>query len=61
MINQIRDWELYIWSYSLHNMHYLLYLILIYGLLVGFSYLITFLQLCKVTLQYPIYEIQTLC
>lgn len=39
-------------------MQYLLYPIFIFGLLVGVSYLITFLQLCKVTLQYPIYQVQ---
>ena len=39
-------------------MQYLLYPIFIYGLLVSFSYVITFLQLCKVRLQYPGYQIQ---
>ena len=39
-------------------MLYLLYPIFIYGLLVGVSYLITFLQLRKVTLQYPSYRMQ---
>ena len=40
-------------------MQYLLYPVVIYALLVAVSYIITFLQLCKVTLQYPNYQIQT--
>lgn len=39
-------------------MHYLLYSIAIYTLLVFLPYLITFLQLCKLTLQYPKYQLQ---
>ena len=39
-------------------MQYLLYPILIYVLLVAVSYIVTFLQLCKVTVQYPSYSVQ---
>ncbi len=39
-------------------MHYLLYPVVIYALLLGVSYVITFLQLRKVTLQYPSYQLQ---
>ena len=40
-------------------MQYLLYPVVIYALLVAVSYIITFLQLCKVTLQYPSNKLQT--
>jgi Zn-dependent protease len=40
-------------------MQYLLYPLMIYALLIGVSYLITFLQLCKVTVQYPSIKVQT--
>ena len=39
-------------------MQYLLYPVVIYALLVAVSYLVTFLQLCKVTVQYPRYRVQ---
>jgi Zn-dependent protease len=39
-------------------MQYLLYPIVIYVLLVAVSYIVTFLQLCKVTIQYPSYQVQ---
>ncbi len=39
-------------------MQYLLYPVVIYALLVAISYLVTFLQLCKVTVQYPSYSVQ---
>ncbi|MBV6627204.1 MAG: peptidase M50 [Rivularia sp. (in: Bacteria)] len=39
-------------------MQYLLYPVVIYALLVGVSYVVTFLQLCKVTMQYPSYQVR---
>ena len=39
-------------------MQYLLYPVVIYALLVAVSYVVTFLQLCKVTVQYPSYQVQ---
>ena len=39
-------------------MQYLLYPVVIYTLLVGISYVVTFLQLCKLTLQYPEYRMR---
>lgn len=39
-------------------MHYLLYPVVIFALLVAVSYLVTFLQLRKVMVQYPSYQVQ---
>ncbi len=39
-------------------MHYLLYPVVIYALLIGVSYLVTFLQLRKVMVQYPSYRVK---